>query len=188
MAIKIFIDQGHNPQGFNTGAEANGLREQDITYNVGVQLAQLLQQDERFDVLTSRTCISQIVGYSNRTSLEERVWRANWWGADYFLSIHCNSSTNPNASGSEIFVYRSHTRAYYMAQEILAQITQQLQLRNRGVKIDPDFYVLRRTDMPAMLIELAFITNASDAQKLANDQTAFAEAIYDGLVNYLFNT
>lgn len=188
MAIKIFIDQGHNPQGFNTGAEANGLREQDITYNVGIQLAQLLQQDERFQVLTSRTCISQIVGYSNRTSLEERVWRANWWGADYFLSIHCNSSTNPNASGSEIFVYRGYTRAYYMAQEILAQITQQLQLRNRGVKIDPDFYVLRRTDMPAMLIELAFITNAADAQKLANDQTVFAEAIYDGLVNYIFNT
>ena len=73
-----------------------------------------------------------------------------------------------------------------MAQEILTQITQQLQLRNRGVKIDPDFYVLRRTDMPAMLIELAFITNASDAQKLADDQTVFAEAIYDGLVNYLF--
>ena len=73
-----------------------------------------------------------------------------------------------------------------MAQDILGEITEQLQLRNRGVKINPDFYVLRRTDMPAMLIELAFITNHSDAQKLENDQALFAQAIYDGLVEYLF--
>ena len=186
MAVKIFIDQGHNPFGFNSGAEGNGLKEQDITYNVGIYLAEILRQDDRFEVLTSRTCISQVVGYSNRTSLEERVWRANWWGADWFLSIHCNSSTNPNASGSEIFVYRSQTRAYFMAQEILRQITDQLQLQNRGVKIDPAFYVLRRTAMPAMLIELAFITNPADAQKLQNNPQQFAQAIYDGLVNYLF--
>ena len=186
MAIKIFIDQGHNPSGFNAGAEGNGLREQDVTYNVGMYLAELLRRDERFEVLTSRTCITQIVGYSNSTSLEERVWRANWWGADWFLSIHCNSSTNPNASGSEIYVYRSQTQAYFMAQEILQQITEQLQLRNRGVRINPAFYVLRNTRMPAMLIELAFITNTSDAEKLRNDQPIFAQAIYDGLVNYLF--
>ena len=186
MAVKIFIDQGHNPFGFNSGAEANGLKEQDVTYNVGIYLAELLRNDERFEVLTSRTCITQVAGYSNRTSLEERVWRANWWGADWFLSIHCNSSTNPNASGSEIYVYRSRTRVWYMAGEILAQITQQLKLRDRGVKINPDFYVLRQTRMPAMLIELAFITNESDAEKLRNDQRIFAQAIYDGIVNYLF--
>ena len=73
-----------------------------------------------------------------------------------------------------------------MAREILQQITRQLQLQDRGVKINPDFYVLRRTDMPAMLIELAFITNAEDAEKLKNSQQIFAQAIYDGLVNYLF--
>lgn len=186
MAIKIFIDQGHNPFGFNSGAEGNGLKEQDITYNVGIYLAQLLQNDERFEVLTSRTCITQVVGYSNSSSLAERVGLANRWGADWFLSIHCNSSTNPNARGSEIYVYRSRNQAYYMAREILQQITAQLQLQDRGVKINPDFYVLRRTDMPAMLIELAFITNAADAEKLKNSQQIFAQAIYDGLVNYLF--
>lgn len=186
MAVKIFIDQGHNPYGFNSGAEGNGLKEQDVTYNVGIFLAELLRADERFDVLTSRTCISQVVGYSNRTSLEERVWRANWWGADYFLSIHTNSSTNPNARGSEIYVYRSRSTAYYMAQDILGQIVLQLGTVTRGVKINPEFYVLRNTRMPAMLIELAFITNAQDAQKLKDNQRQFAQAIYDGLVEYLF--
>lgn len=186
MAIKIFIDQGHNPSGFNSGAQANGLKEQDITYKVGIALSRLLSQDERFEVLVSRSCISQIVGYSNSTSLEERVWKANWWGADYFLSIHTNSSANPNAKGSEIFVYRSRSVAYYMAQEILENITEDLATVNRGVKIDPDFYVLRKTKMPAMLIELAFITNTEDAWKLANDEDLFAAAIYNGLVEYLF--
>ena len=186
MAVRIFIDQGHNPFGFNSGAEGNGLKEQDVTYNVGIYLAELLRNDERFDVLTSRTCITQVVGYSNNTSLEERVWRANWWGADWFLSIHCNSSTNPNATGSEIYVYRSRNRAWYMAGDILRQITARLQLRDRGVKINPQFYVLRNTNMPAMLIELAFITNVQDAEKLKNDQQIFAQAIYDGIVNYLF--
>ncbi len=186
MAIKVFIDQGHNPRGFNSGAEGNGLKEQDVTYNVGIYLAQLLMQDPRFEVLTSRSCISQIVGYNNHTSLEERVWRANWWGADWFLSLHCNSSSNPNANGSEIFVYRSRNKAWYMAEMVLKQITSVLHLSNRGVKINPEFYVLRKTKMLAMLIELAFITNAADAQKLANDQQIFANAIYDGIVNYLF--
>ena len=73
-----------------------------------------------------------------------------------------------------------------MAQDILQQISEQLQLRKRGVKINPAYYVLRNTNMPALLIELAFITNPSDAQKLENDQALFAQAIYDGLVEYLF--
>ena len=73
-----------------------------------------------------------------------------------------------------------------MAQDILEQITQQLSLRDRGVRIDPEYYVLRRSAMPSLLIELAFITNPSDAEKLKNDQMVFARAIYDGLVEYLF--
>ena len=54
MAIKIFIDQGHNPSGPNTGAEGFGLKEQDITYQVGKDLAALLRADERFEVRLSR--------------------------------------------------------------------------------------------------------------------------------------
>ena len=55
MAIRIFIDQGHNPSGPNTGAEGNGLNEQDITYTVGLYLAELLCADPRFEVRLSRS-------------------------------------------------------------------------------------------------------------------------------------
>ena len=54
MAIKIFIDQGHNPQNPNAGAEANGIREQDINYAVGKELEALLNADSRFEARVSR--------------------------------------------------------------------------------------------------------------------------------------
>ena len=64
MAIRIFIDQGHNPSGPNTGAEGNGLIEQDITYAVGLYLAELLSADPRFEVRLSRTSPGEILGTS----------------------------------------------------------------------------------------------------------------------------
>lgn len=95
MAIKIFVDQGHNPSGPNTGAEGSGLLEQDVTYAVGVYLADLLRADPRFEVRLSRSTPEEILGTSNATSLAERVRLANEWPADYFISIHCNASVNP---------------------------------------------------------------------------------------------
>ena len=106
MSIKIFIDQGHNPSGVNAGAEGNGLREQDITYAVGIYLAELLRSDGRFEVRLSRNYPEQSLGTSNASSLEARVRMANTWPADYFLSIHCNANVNPEINGTEMYVYR----------------------------------------------------------------------------------
>ena len=91
MAIKIFIDQGHNPSGPNTGAEGFGLKEQDITYQVGKELAELLRADDRFEVRLSRNTPEERLGTSNTTSLAARVRAANAWPADYFISIHANA-------------------------------------------------------------------------------------------------
>ena len=87
MAIKIFVDQGHNPSGPNTGAEGSGLLEQDVTYAVGVYLADLLRADPRFEVRLSRSTPEEILGTSNATSLAERVRLANEWPA-YFPDKH----------------------------------------------------------------------------------------------------
>lgn len=96
---KIFIDQGHNPQGFNAGAEGNGLREQDVVYQVGVYLSELLQENGNFETMLSRPTPETVLGTSNSTSLQERVNMANNWGADYFISIHANASENPQGGG-----------------------------------------------------------------------------------------
>ena len=68
MAIRIYIDQGHNPYGVNAGAEGFGLREQDITYLVGAYLYDLLSANANFEALTSRKTPDDSLGYSNYSS------------------------------------------------------------------------------------------------------------------------
>ena len=184
MAIRIFIDQGHNPGGINGGAVGFGYREQDITYQVGIYLADLLRQDGRFEVRTSRNSPDEILGTSNATSLAARVNAANSWPADYFISIHCNANVNPAINGSEVYVYRQPSVAADLARQVLDAMVAQAGTKDNGVRVNPSLYVLRRTRMPAILVELAYITNAEDVEKLVNDQYSFAYGIYLGILNY----
>lgn len=183
--IKIYIDQGHNPQGVNAGAEGFGYREQDITYAVGTYLAELLREDGRFAVRTSRNTPEESLGTSNATSLAARVNGANSWGADYFISIHCNANVNPAINGTEVYVYREGSVAADLARQVLDAIVQRMGTKDNGVRVNPSLYVLRRTQMPAILVELAYITNAEDVQKLVNDPYGFAYGIYTGILRYL---
>lgn len=184
LAIKIFIDQGHNPSGINAGAEGFGLREQDITYNVGKYLEEFLKKDNRFEVKLSRNSPEEVLGTSNSTSLKARVDAANDWGANYFISIHVNANVNPDINGTEVYVYSEYTQSYYFGEYILNSIVSKLGTKNNGMKVRPSLYVLRKTNMPAVLLELAYITNLSDSEKLRNNQYQFAEAIYDGILKF----
>ena len=184
MAIKIYIDQGHNPQNPNAGAEGNGYREQDITYEIGVLLANILES-RGFDTRLSRNDPTEILGRTNQSSLSIRVNDANAWGADYFISLHTNASASPSATGTEALVYSLGTRADGLAEMILEDLNAETGLRNRGVIARPGLYVLRRTRMPAVLIEMGFITNRRDADLMANSPELFAEGIADGISDYL---
>ena len=167
MAIRIFIDQGHNPTGFhNTGATGNGLLEQDITYQVGIYLANLLNNDSRFEARLSRPTPTTVLGTNNATSLYERVRMANEWPANYFISIHCNANPNPAINGTEIYIFQYGTQANWLAQHVMDGIVQIAGTRNNGIRINQSLYVLRRTTMPSILVELGYLTNASDAAKL----------------------
>ena len=131
MPIKIFIDQGHNPVNPNAGAEAFGVREQDVNYEVGVRLAALLNSNPNFEARLSRNSPTEQLGTSTNTSLQTRARMANDWGADFFISLHCNSSSNPEASGSEAYVYSFYTPAHYMAIQVLNGLNYFTQLPNR---------------------------------------------------------
>ena len=185
LAIRIFIDQGHNPAGnVNAGAVANGLYEGDITYNVGILLANMLNNDGRFEARVSRQEPTTVLGTSNSTSLQERVRMANSWPADYFISIHCNSNVNPAINGTEIYLYQFGTQANWLADQIMTGITQMVGTNNNGIRINPTLYVLRTTQMPALLVELAYLTNWADAQKLRDNQWGFAYGIFLGTMRY----
>ena len=185
MAIQIYIDQGHNPQGINAGAEGFGVREQDITYQVGLYLYNILSEDYRFTARLSRPTPETTLGYNNTSSLRERVNQANSWPADYFISIHANASENPELNGSEVYVAASYTPAWYLAMDVLSEIVRRTGTKYNGVYINPALYVLRNTNMPAILVELGYITNYEDNQKMTQNPYQFAYGIYVGLLNYL---
>lgn len=184
MAIKIYIDQGHNPQNPNAGAEGSGLREQDIVFRVGIELAELLRANGNFEVRLSRPTADTQIGTSNSTSLRLRVADANSWGADYFISLHTNASSIPSATGSEAFAYSRPSAAFSLGEDILENLSQTTGLRNRGMQVRTNLYVLRKTAMPAVLVELGFITNASDAALMNDRPDLFAQGIYQGIVEY----
>ena len=184
MSIKIYIDQGHNPENPNAGAEGNGLREQDLVYVIGQRLASRLRANPNFEVRLSRPTEDTLLGTSNSTSLAARVNDANRWGADYFISLHTNAAASSSASGTEALVYDRNSRAYDFAREILTNLTDVTGLRDRGVKSRPGLYVLRKTQMPATLIELGFITNPGDATLMRDAPDLFAEGIYRGILEY----
>lgn len=184
MAIKIYIDQGHNPVNPNAGAEAFGLREQDLVFEIGVRLAELLRANGNFEVMLSRPTPETQLGTSNATSLAARVNQANTWGANYFISLHTNASTVSSASGSEGYAYSNTSQGYYLGEHILRELNRVTGLPNRGMYVRPGLYVLRRTNMPAVLIELGYITNFSDAMLMKNQPDLFAQGVYNGILSY----
>ena len=185
MSIKIYVDQGHNPVNPNAGAEGNGLREQDLVYTIGQELAARLRADPDFEVRLSRPTRDTLLGTSNATSLAARVSEANRWGADYFISLHTNAASSPSAGGSEAYVYARGTPAFGFAEDILTNLTDITGLRDRGVQARPGLYVLRKTQMPATLVELGFITNPRDAALMRDEPGLFAEGIYRGIKEYV---
>ena len=185
MPIKIYIDQGHNPSGFNTGAEGNGYYEQNITYEIGRRLYNLLSTNPEFTPRLSRPTPETILGTSNSTSLVERVNQANSWPADIFVSLHNNAAENPRATGNEALVYGPmSTVANALGTNILEQLTLTTGLRNRGIVYRPGLYVLKETKMPAVLVEMGFISNPIDADLLVNSPYLFATGIYRGILKY----
>ena len=175
--VKIYLDSGHG--GKDSGAVGNGLLEKNIVVDLAKRVEAKLKVYKDVQILQTRTTDVFL-------ELSERTDKANKWGADCFVSFHCNSATDSSAKGFETFVYNGSigpdTIAFQnvMHQEILRQIG--ANVVDRGKK-RANFHVLRESNMKAILGENLFVSNPSDAALLK--QSTFLERVAQGYVTGL---
>lgn len=184
--MKIYIDEGHNYSGADTGAQGNGLKEQDVTFAVGKLLGKMLEKSG-VEVKHSRTeLISNVGNGTLSSSINTRCSNANTWKANYFISLHCDSATSVSAKGSHICIYGKGGEAEKLAEAVMPNLLEmRLEGRNQTIQVRTDLGVLKNTNMPAILIEMGFISNADNAKILKDNQRGLATAIYNGIASYL---
>ena len=183
--IRIYIDQGHNPVPFhNSGASGNGLYEHDLTFTIGCMLAAMLKADGRFEVCLSRPNKGVILGTDNASSQQSRLEGAEDFEADYLISLHVNSYTDGTAYGVEAYTTEGNATSLAFGESLLEGLAEATGLRDRGMKQNPDLYILKNATMPAALLEMGFISNVDDAALLAEKPELFAEGIYNGILAY----
>ncbi len=179
--MRIVIDPGHG--GADSGAVGpGGTKEKDVNLAVAKLLFKYL--DPVADVKLTRSDDRRL-GNNENSDLAERVRIAEAWRANYFISLHCNAAT-AGARGVETYAYKPGGEGERLARAIQKELVEATGFLNRGVKF-ANYYVLRKTSMPAVLIEMGFISNPAE-EKLLKDPTwqeKAAKAIATGIANYL---
>ena len=177
--MKVFLNPGHD-QNLDSGAvnPNTGHRECDIAAGIGGLVEQYLSL-AGCEVYTLQS--DNLNGETPH--LPCVVQTANNWEADIFVSIHCNAA-NKQARGTEALVYSLGGKAEQLANCIQRQIVDSLGTVDRGIKVRPNLCVLRSTDMPAVLVEMAFIDNDTDVQILTEKADDMARAIARGITDY----
>lgn len=169
---KIALDAGHG--GSDPGAVYKGRQEKEDTLDLTLAVGDILKKNG-IDVYYTRTTDEYETPFKKATD-------ANNSGADLFVSIHRNSSENPNQySGVETLVY-SDTG---LKAEVARNINNQLEdagFKNLGVDERKNLVVLKRTKMPAVLVEAGFINNDKDNYLFDEEFDSIAQAIADGIL------
>lgn len=177
----VVIDAGHGKQ--DNGASGNGLYEKNVNLAIVQKLYSRLEADPNIKVYATRLDDS----YPTNASRAQMGNQA----ADLFISIHQNSSTSATPKGTEV-LYNTHSNETEAGNRLTSKTAAQIALtwvinalgtENRGIKSRPDLIVLNQTNIPAILIETAFISNPSDAALTGNDATLdkLADNLYSAI-------
>ena len=182
--VSILIDPGHG--GKDPGASAaSGLQEKEVT----LALSRILRDKFANDDLE----IEMTRDKDEYVKLLDRAGKANEEDFEIFVSIHVNSSDNRDASGIEVLfaseknVQIKEAEQRLLAKEILDAIIKETGAKSRGVKNRPDLIVLNKTKCVSALVEVGFLSNPQEYDKLTDDQylDSLATGIYKGIKNYI---
>jgi N-acetylmuramoyl-L-alanine amidase len=184
---KVIIDAGHSGQIEPGAVGPAGTKEADITLRVAVMLA------EEVAALGIKALMTRTSDIDN----DALTWRANLANennADAFISIHCNSATNPMAEGYEIWTSPGQTEGDHLADLVFEEISvafpdlyPRTDMSDGDVDKEACFTVITATNCPAILVELEFINNPDREQLLLNPgfQRMYAKAMAKGINRFL---
>lgn len=182
----VTIDPGHG--GSDTGAIGpNGLYEKTATLAIGLDLAEMLKKSGARVFITRRT--DRDVAPQPATDVEELQARCdvgNLSKSDIFVSIHLDSFTSPSASGTTGYYYAGGSdNSRRLAEDIKSGVVEALGTVDRGARTS-NIYVVKHTTMPAMLVEVAFVSNPDEEAMMSGKegQLKAAEGIFRGIVRY----
>lgn len=172
IIMKIVVDAGHG--GFDNGARFEGRREKDDTLALALAVGDILKKNG-IDVVFTRTEDVYQTPY-------EKAMIANEAGADYFVSLHRNAMPIPGSgSGVETLVYEDSGVRSTLGENINSEL-EKLGFTNHGVNARPNIVVLRRTEMPAVLVEAGFIDNPTDNALFDEKFNEIAQGIASGIL------
>ena len=175
MAYRIAIDAGHG--GYDNGAMCRGRLEKDDNLNLALAVGEILAYSG-MDVIFTRVDDTYI-------SPLERAYMANEENADLFVSIHRNSSPTPNTySGVQTLIYEEGGLNQNIAKDINQEL-EEVGFTDLGVDVRTELAVLRRTNMPALLVEVGFINSDSDNKLFDDKFNEIAYAIASGILEGL---
>lgn len=176
MAERIVIDAGHNGLS-DPGAVYNGRRESDDVLRLAMAVGDILERNGYMVDYTRTGNINQ--------SVVQKAQLANQTGADLFVSLHRNKASYPGQyEGVQTLIYDMSGLKQTMAENI-NQNLEGVGFKNINVEARPDLAVLRRTQMPALLVEVGFIDNVRDNQLFDTRFDEIAQAIADGIMDTL---
>ena len=170
--MKISINCGHTKTGAGYGAVSGEYKESEITRLVGNELMKILKS-KGHTVYDSTVDKAE----SSNAYLKEVVKKSNNQNPDLFISLHCNASSTHAGNGVEVYTYKGTKRdqAVHVCYELSLK-----GFKNRGIKDGTQFYVVRCTTAPALLIEMFFLDNATD-------QNLYKKIGYKGLAQAIAN-
>ncbi|MGN0317495.1 MAG: N-acetylmuramoyl-L-alanine amidase [Lachnospira sp.] len=173
MAVKVAIDAGHG--GSDYGAVYNGRKEKDDTLKLALAVGKILE-DNGIDVFYVRTTDEYETPLKKATD-------ANNSGADYFVSIHRNAAEYPGQyNGVETLVYNNSGIRSTLAKNINSEL-EKVGFKNIGITTRPNLVVLKRTNMPAVLVEAGFIDDTGDNALFDEKFNQMAQAIANGIIS-----
>ena len=185
----VVIDPGHG--GFDPGkVGVDGVLEKDLNLEIALKLQELLEKNDVKVIMTREADVGLAeAGKANKSEdMRNRVNLVNGAGADLAVSIHQNSFTDSSATGAQVFYYKESEEGRLLAEVLQEQLKTTLEDGNhRLAKSNSDYYMLKKTLCPLVIVECGFLSNPEEAVRLQTEgwQADLAWAIHLGILQYL---